>query len=169
MVTQAEREEGRVKVAGRYVSRYEPKSVAVEGDGSRVTIFGGIPAQVFANRKVFIETSRKGIPGAWVKQVVEATGFRDTFLSILNVTSGNLSREYRKKALPREASEEVLDTVRLLKQAMDVWESRDLAIEWLNSSVPALDGERPINLLDTFEGRKWVGQVLNKIEHGEFS
>jgi uncharacterized protein (DUF2384 family) len=35
--------------------------------------------------------------------------------------------------------------------------------------VPALDGERPINLFDTFEGRRWVAQVLNKIEHGDFS
>jgi putative toxin-antitoxin system antitoxin component (TIGR02293 family) len=104
-----------------------------------------------------------------VKSVVEATGLRETFLSILNVTSGNLSREYRKKALTKEASEEVLDAVRLLKQAVDVWESRDMAIEWLKSSVPALGGEKPINLFDTFEGRRWVAQVLNKIEHGEFS
>jgi len=169
MVSQAEKEEGRVSVAGKSVSTYRPKMLAVNLDAPEKTVFGAIPSKVFANRKSFIEVSRKGIPGRWVKSVVEATGLRETFLGILNVSSGNLSREYRKKALTKEASEEVLDAVRLLSQAVDVWESREMAIEWLNSPVAALGGERPINLFDTFEGRRWVSQVLNKIEHGEFS
>lgn len=169
MVSQAEKEEGRVSVTGRLVATYRPKVVNVNPDAPDQMLFGAIPSTVFANRKAFIDVSRKGIPGRWVKSVVEATGLRETFLGILNVSSGNLSREYRKKALTKEASEEVLDAVRLLSQAVDVWESRELAIEWLKSPVPALDGERPITLLDTFEGRRWVSQVLNKIEHGEFS
>lgn len=167
MMSQTEKEEGRISVADERVMTYRPKPESLNVSGKK--IFGAIPQEVFANRKIFIEVTRKGIPGRWVKSVVDATGFRDTFLSILNVSSGNLSREYRKKALTKETSEEILDAVRLLRQATEVWESRDLAIQWLNSPVPALDGEKPINLFDTFEGREWVSQVLNKIEHGEFS
>lgn len=169
MISQADKEEGRVSVARKSVATYRPKMAALHLDAQDQTVFGAIPSRVFANRKAFIEVSRKGIPGKWVKSVVDATGLRETFLSILNVSSGNLSREYRKKALTKEASEEVLDAVRLLTQAVNVWESREMAIQWLNSPVAALGSERPITLFDTFEGRRWVSQVLNKIEHGDFS
>ncbi len=70
---------------------------------------------------------------------------------------------------PKLEKEKVQDAVRLIKQAEDVWESRDMAIRWLKSPVPALDGKKPITLFDTFEGREWVSQVLTNIEHGDFS
>ncbi|SOB74779.1 putative toxin-antitoxin system antitoxin component, TIGR02293 family [Marinobacter sp. LV10R510-11A] len=168
MNTQVENDAGRVSAGAQAVKTYRPQLEKLEATADR-TVFDTIPLEIFANKKAFINMARKGIPGSWVKVVVDATGFRDTFLSILNVSSGNLSREYRKKALAKETSEEVLDAVRLIRQAVDVWESRELAIQWLNSPVSALDGENPINLFDTFEGRQWVSQVLNKIEHGDFS
>jgi putative toxin-antitoxin system antitoxin component (TIGR02293 family) len=167
MVTQTEKEEGCVSVAGRKVRAYRP-SLAAPCEVVRNNL-GKIPEEVFSSRKMFIDVSRKGIPGDWVKSVVEATGLREAFLGILNIDSGNLSRVYRRKALSKEASEEVLDAVRLLRQAAEVWESYDLAMQWFKSSVPALGDERPINLIDTFEGRRWISQVLNKIEHGDFS
>lgn len=137
---------------------------------SKNLVYGAIPADVFSDRRIFIETSRKGIPGHWVKSVITETGMRETFLTLLNVASGNLSsRVYQRKALEKEASEEVLDAVRLIRQAEDVWESRDMAIQWLKSPVPALDGKKPTTLFDTFEGREWVSQVLTKIEHGDFT
>lgn len=132
-------------------------------------VFGVVPPEIFENRQNFIEVSRAGIPGVWVKGLIDATGLRNTFVTILGVTSSNLSRIYKRKALGREDSEEVLDTVRLLRQATQVWESEDAAMEWLKSEVPALGGVRPISLFDTFEGRRWVSQVLRKIEYGDFS
>lgn len=167
MISQAEKEEGRVSVAGRNVRAYRPSLAARRDVVSKK--MGSIPEEVFSSRKVFIDFTRKGIPGDWVKSVVEATGLREAFLGILNVESGNLSRVYRRKALSKETSEEVLDAVRLLRQAREVWESNELAMQWFRSSVPALGGEQPINLIDTFEGRRWISQVLNKIEHGDFS
>ena len=68
----------------------------------------------------FIKQSRDGIPGAWVKDLVSQTGLRSVFVSILGVRSENLSRVYRRKALGKDASEEVLDTVRVLEQAVAV-------------------------------------------------
>lgn len=62
-----------------------------------------------------------------------------------------------------------LDTASVLRQARDVWESQAAAEEWLHSSVPALGGKTPTELLDTVEGRRWVSEVLLKIESGNFS
>jgi putative toxin-antitoxin system antitoxin component (TIGR02293 family) len=132
-------------------------------------VMGAIPSEIFYNRQVFIDATRKGIPGKWVKEVIRATGLRETFLDILNVSSGNLSRVYQKKALEKDSSEEVLDAVRVISKAQEVWESNEIALQWLNAPVAALGGKQPVELFDTFEGRRWVSQVLSKIEHGDFS
>lgn len=152
------------------ITAFHPRSDQREGArNDRGNLFDVIPMEVLRNRRTFIAQSRKGIPGHWVKSVVDETGMRETFVAILGVSSSNLSRVYRRKALDRDASEEVLDAVRLLNLAVNTWESRELALEWLNSSVAALGGEKPVDLFDTFEGRRWVAQVLNKIECGDFS
>lgn len=136
---------------------------------SEKSVFGVVPARTLQSKMAFIKQSRDGIPGAWVKDLVSQTGLRSVFVSILGVRSENLSRVYRRKALGKDASEEVLDTVRVLEQAVAVWESKDAALEWMSTPIPALDGQRPKDIFDTFEGRRWVAQTLNKIEHGEFS
>lgn len=40
--------------------------------------------------------------------------------------------------------------------AARIFESRELADEWLSTALPALGGNRPIDLCDTFEGRDLV-------------
>jgi putative toxin-antitoxin system antitoxin component (TIGR02293 family) len=168
MITQAEKEAGQIEVTGPHVRNYRPSLDPAEESIDR-PLFGLIPKSILTDRVRFIEATRKGIPGTWVKGAVAGTGLRPIFLKILNVSSGNLSRIYQKKALDRDTSEEVLDTVRFFCQAVEVWESSDLALEWFQSPVPALGGEKPCDLLDTFEGRRWIAQVLNKIEYGDFS
>lgn len=167
MSSQTEKERGRGGIRGHEFTTFRPNLVRSEKSGK--TVFGAIPSQVLTNRKIFIDVARKGIPGWWVKSVVDATELRETFLTVLDVSSENLSRVYRKKALGKKTSEEILDTVRVIRQAVDVWESQELAMQWLSNSVAALDDERPTNLFDTFEGRRWVAQVLRTIEHGGFS
>lgn len=167
MIADTEAKRGQAQQPVGSVRAYKPNlDEALSTNG---LVFDAIPSEVFRDRQAFIDVSRQGIPGLWVKKVIEATGLRDAFLDILNVSSGNLSRVYRKKALQKETSEEVLDAVRVLRQSLQVWESRELAMQWLNAPTAALDGVCPIQLFDTFEGRRWVSQVLNKIEHGEFS
>lgn len=167
MTTQADIEDNRAGLAPSGIRSYKPDPETV--DANNGVIFNAIPSRIFRDRKVFIETSREGVPGHWVREVVNATGMRATFVGILNVSSSNLSRVYRKKALSKVESEEFLDAVRVLRLAQKVWESGEKARQWLNSPVQALGGQAPIELFDTFEGRRWVSQVLNKIEYGEFS
>ena len=62
-----------------------------------------------------------------------------------------------------------LDTARVLRLARNVWESEAAAEAWLHSSVRALDGKTPIELLDTPEGRRRVSEVLRTIESGDFT
>lgn len=128
-----------------------------------------IPADVLSNQAEYISTVRAGISGDVVKRAIEIIGNREMFVHLLNTTSANLNRYYRKKTLNRVDTEEVLDTIRVFALALQIWGDADTAKTWLNTSVPALAGDKPVNLFDTFEGRNWVRQVLHKIEYGEFT
>ncbi len=127
-----------------------------------------IPINVLNNQAEYISTVRAGISGDVVRKAIEIIGNRELFVRLLNTTSANLNRYYRKQTLNRIDTEEVLDTIRVFAQALQVWGDTDTAKTWLNTPVPALSGEKPVNLFDTFEGRNWVRQTLNKIEYGEF-
>ena len=128
----------------------------------------GLRAVELTNQGEYIRTIREGIPGSVVKRAVKIFDNRELIVRILGTTSSNLSRYYRVKRMSRGDSEEMLDTIRLYNQAVHVFGDMEKTKEWIKTSVPALAGEKPEALLDTFEGRKWVSQVLRKIEYGEF-
>lgn len=141
---------------------------AVERDGGIEGV--DVPAAAFDDQAMYIRTVREGISGAVVKQAIEAFGGnRELFVRLLDTTSANLSRYYRKRILSRADSEEVLDTLRVYRHALKVFGSEQVAREWLSTSIPALAGERPLGLFDTFEGRNLVRATLRKLEYGEFS
>ncbi|MEO1672894.1 MAG: antitoxin Xre/MbcA/ParS toxin-binding domain-containing protein [Cyanobacteria bacterium J06631_2] len=123
---------------------------------------------VLENRGEYIQTVRHGIPGRIVKLAVNTLGEKELFTTLLNTNASNLSRYYHK-TLTRFATENILDTLRVFQAAINAFEDEELATEWLHTSIPALAGERPINLCDTAEGREIVKESLRTIEYGEFS
>lgn len=134
------------------------------------TFMASLPKRVFSDEVAFIQQVRQGISGRVVVEAIEAFGGdRELFVRLLETTSGNLHRYYRRAALGRSESEEILDALDVLRYAIQVFGSGELAREWLKCEVPALSGSRPVDLLDTFKGREVVRQVLGKIEYGEFS
>jgi putative toxin-antitoxin system antitoxin component (TIGR02293 family) len=128
-----------------------------------------LPPTLLEDRKAYIQAVRRGISGEIVKQAVQALEERDLFIRLLNTNSANLSRFYRQKPLTKMQSEGILDTLRVFQETIAIFENEKLAKEWLHTSIPALAGEYPINLCDTFEGRKLVCEALRAIEYGEFS
>lgn len=127
-----------------------------------------VPPAVFDDRSAFVEAARRGLPGAVVKQAVQALGHRDLFVRLLGTTPGNLNRFYRRRTLAPAQSEALLDVLRVFVRAASAFGSRERGNEWLVTPVPALGGQRPVDLCDTFEGRTLVREALRKIEFGEF-
>jgi len=127
-----------------------------------------LPEALFSDRTNFITFTRKGLSGEVLKQAVVTLGYRELFVRLLETTTGNLSRFYRRKALTQSQSEGVLDTLRLFSKATSVFGDPKKAKQWLECSIPALGDQVPIDLCDTFEGRKMVQGALRKIEYGEF-
>lgn len=120
------------------------------------------------NREAYIRAVRMGISGEIVREIVRDSGERDLFIKILSTSTANLSRFYRADPLTQSQSESVLDTLKVFAQARDVFGSEEIAREWLHTRVPALNGEFPIELCDTFEGRNLIKECLSTIEYGEF-
>ena len=69
----------------------------------------------------------------------------------------------REAAIPNVSPESVQH------RAETIFESRQIALKWLESPVRALGGAVPSELLRTPEGCSRVYQLLSKIEAGEFS
>ena len=62
-----------------------------------------------------------------------------------------------------------ISPVMVKRSAETVFESREIALRWLEHPIKALGGEVPSKLLGSPEGCRRVYQVLAKIEAGDFS
>ena len=93
---------------------------------------------------------------------------REFVLRLVGATSANLHRIYRRNALAQAQSEALLDTLRVFERAERAFAGFAGAREWLETALPALAGQRPIDLCDTFEGRRLVRDAIRRIERGEF-
>lgn len=62
-----------------------------------------------------------------------------------------------------------MDKLKVLEYAKSAFGSSSMAQRWLKSRVPALDGKRPIDMIETEEGAKVVFSTIRKIEMGDFS
>lgn len=129
----------------------------------------GVQPEAFTDKATYIRSVREGVPGTVVKSLIKLFNNRDLIVRVLNTSSANLSRIYQVKHMSPRVSEEVLDMIRLYKQAIAIFGTKESAIEWIKTPNTALAGDSPEALFDTFEGRQWVSQTLRKIEHGEFS
>lgn len=69
----------------------------------------------------------------------------------------------------READTSNISPGSVQQMAETVFESREIALQWLECPIKALGGEAPSKLLGTPAGCRRVYQVLAKIEAGDFS
>ena len=130
----------------------------------------GLPPNILYDDVVFIHAVRAGIPGQVVRQTVALLGGHNELIANLaGTTPGNLHRTYKKAVLAKTQSEAILDLLRLFAYAATIFDNEDIVRSWLDCEIPALSGTRPIDIMDTFQGRSMVRDILVKIERGEFS
>ena len=127
-----------------------------------------VATETLANDSAYIRATRRGLSGAVVRQAVRVLGRRETLAQLLGATPANLNRLYRRSALGRGQSEALLDMLRVVSRAVHVFGNLERANEWLDVALPALGGRRPIDLCDTFQGRRLVTDAIRRIEYGEF-
>lgn len=97
----------------------------------------------------------------------------------VNVSRAAVNRKVRRgEALAVPEAERVLGVARLVGQVQQMVEEAGemtgfSASAWLSSwlvePLPALGGERPIELLDTMEGQELVAKLLRQIRSGVYA
>ncbi|AOY87707.1 hypothetical protein BKP64_05710 [Marinobacter salinus] len=129
-----------------------------------------VPGVVLTSSPVLIDVIRGGLTGTWLSKLLRVANLKPVLAAALGIeSSGDLAALSEVKALSQAQSEAILDAVVVYMRAVEVWESAEAASNWFNAEVSALAGQSPMAIMDTFEGRKWVREVLEKIETGTFS
>lgn len=98
-------------------------------------------------------------------------GFTNKEMShILAISESTYQRRIRaKERMTQDETEKAISLSEVYEKGMEVFEDQADFDYWLNSTIPALQDEKPINLLRSMIGRKQVMNVLNALLHGLFS
>tara|TARA_R110001583_G_scaffold164756_2_gene317247 strand:- start:8502 stop:8939 length:438 start_codon:yes stop_codon:yes gene_type:complete len=115
----------------------------------------------------YLSIVRSRVSGDQLKAITDLIGEKELITRSIGTTS-NLSESYQTKRLSSTETDNLIDLLQVYIQAAKVYESFDLAKEWMRSSIPALGGEIPVNMIDSHAGREVVRQALRRMEFGEY-
>jgi putative toxin-antitoxin system antitoxin component (TIGR02293 family) len=95
---------------------------------------------------------------------------RTAVAKLLGISERTLSRRVTSSSrLTAVESDRIVRLARLLAQAQETLGDKEKASRWLQTSNRALEGDKPIDRLDTDIGVHSVEQVLGRIEYGLYS
>lgn len=115
----------------------------------------------------YLSIVRSRVSGDQLKAITDLIEEKELIARSIATTS-NLSKSYQAKRLSSAETDNLIDLLRIYIQAAKIYESLDLAKEWMRSSIPALGGEIPVKMLDSHAGREVVRQALRRMEFGEY-
>lgn len=117
-----------------------------------------------------IRLAREGVDKGAMLQVQEYLGLSQKELAqLLHLTPRTLQRMQDNDKLPSAASGQLLELARVYSQATEALGTNTLARQWLRQPLTALDGNNPLQLLDTPVGIQWVKTVLGRLTYGVYS
>ncbi len=117
-----------------------------------------------------IERIRAGLPYSALEALAKSLEIPTEEVSrIFSIPVRTLMRRKKSHRLTAEESDRLARVARVLAHAVDTLETREAAVDWLKSPIPALGGATPLSLLDTDTGIREVQRILGRIDHGVFS
>ncbi|WP_143764551.1 type II RES/Xre toxin-antitoxin system antitoxin [Owenweeksia hongkongensis] len=144
----------------------------VSNSGTNYTYLGGTtqvnePSEAYGTHSR-IKLIRRGLPVQSLTIFLKESGLnRQELGHILQVSPRTMQRYDSNQMLPINVTEKLLMLNDLFEKANDVLggDSKNIS-GWLHSTVPALGNQRPLDLLDTYQGFNEVMKVLGRIEWG---
>ena len=110
-----------------------------------------------------------------VDVIYEASAYlavsKGELMKILRFSPSSLSTWAKKPeaVLPASESDRLARLARIIGLIEQALESREDAIEWLNTSVPALGSQKPVSLLGTDAGARMVENTLMRSLAGVYA
>lgn len=117
-----------------------------------------------------IHLSREGVAKASMNHLLQQIDISQKEMArLLHLSVRTIQRMKETDKLPAAASGQLIEIAKVFTKAREVLGDEKKVQIWLKSSIQALDGESPINLLDTPTGIQWVLDILGRIEYGVYS
>jgi len=109
-----------------------------------------------------------GLPVSAIARFQKTSGLTlDRIKQVIHISEGSFARRKQTGRLSQEESERLLRLSRIYEQTVALYD-RDTAgaLEWLETPIPALGDQRPLDLLETEPGAREVEDVIGRISHG---
>lgn len=118
----------------------------------------------------WVRAVQSGLPANAVDTIAGELGFTVTEIEQLVIPRRTLAhRRANRQPLTREESDRLARIARVGLWAQETFGEKEKAIAWLRRPNRALQGSRPIDLLDTDDGARLVEQVIGRLAYGVFS
>jgi putative toxin-antitoxin system antitoxin component (TIGR02293 family) len=88
---------------------------------------------------------------------------------IMHISERTLQRYTPATLIKTEHAEKAIELARLYQRGTEVFGTMDNFNDWMKTPNYTLNGETPLNLLDTSIGFELILQTLGRIEYGVFS
>jgi putative toxin-antitoxin system antitoxin component (TIGR02293 family) len=114
---------------------------------------------------------KSGLPFAAIGRFQKASGMTlERVKEVARISEGSFARRKKLGRLSPEESERLLRLGRIFERALQLYDGdRDGAREWLETTIPALGAQRPLDLVQTGPGAREVEDLIGRIEHGVVS
>lgn len=117
-----------------------------------------------------LNLARKGVSKkALVSLVKQISLTIQEVASIMHISERTLQRYTPTTLIKTEHAEKAIELARLYQRGTEVFGTLDNFNDWMKTPNYTLNGETPLNLLDTSIGFELILQTLGRIEYGVFS
>ena len=113
-----------------------------------------------------VKVIREGLPAASVDNFIRIGKLTNAEIDKIVLPRKTLAHRKLIGKLTADQSDRLMRVARVIAYAEEMFDSEEKASTWLRRATSILDGERPLDLLDTEEGAREVETVLTRIAHG---
>ncbi len=134
-----------------------------------VSLLGGsrMVGQVVNSDVDLVSLSRHGLPKSTASNLSEVLGLSmEQFSKLLHVSLRTLQRKDDKELLSVYSTEQLLEIASLVSRGIEVFATLENFKSWLHSSPYILNGQRPVDFLDTRFGIHYLKDLMGRIEQG---
>jgi putative toxin-antitoxin system antitoxin component (TIGR02293 family) len=118
----------------------------------------------------WVRAIQSGLPPDAVDAIASELGFSTLEIEQLVIPRRTLAhRRANRQPLTRDESDRLARIARVALWAQETFGEQQKAATWLRRPNRALQGSRPIDLLDTDDGARLVEQVIGRLAYGVFS
>jgi putative toxin-antitoxin system antitoxin component (TIGR02293 family) len=125
----------------------------------------------YGNLLEAVKLIEAGLPMSALLHFQRASGLTlERLKQSVRISEGSFARRKKSGRLSPDESERLLRIARIFERATALYDGdQDGAREWLETAIPSLGNQRPLDLAQTEPGAREVEDLIGRIEYGVVS